>query len=718
MSRQPTNTSSPSGGGGTVGAPNLMMGGLVMDSAPTGFTPTGMGFTPNVPGIDSSPRNGAALNGATLNGANTGTGIPQAGMTAQDQEAARTEKIATITRMLSPRLGWVSQSGLERAAKRVRLEFMWEDDLPTSVGPVDQNKERTLGIAGNGVLVEVHFRGDVVRGVSLSYPEHGTGVGGFAAQGAAVLKSGLQGIGEEGGFVALESFVRDLEALARMDKLSGRGVSAFDAVDGIRTALEKIWAFETVKVREGQSGEGRSAEYTERMVLCRGSGKPRMHAGRRVGLSLQYWMARHKVTPERRYRGPDDMDVDNREGQTMMREDEETIDALVIECEAQSPDIYPPIRVSTDWISTAVSTDKVPETSGIALPLPTAVDWQDPAPTHLSQAPAESLPSDDLLASTSSLPVLPSIRFVAKLSSPIVMPLHIAMQLLSTLNVSLSQESLQQHQQNTYETLLLSDLLPPGTLPSDPFTKDILAYTADGEQNMGRHRYELFPLQPVLGFKITEVPFSHPRQIVNILPVLRQWTLAGQMLRRCFTAAASNEDQSGARTEGPVANGNRHREGQEMHRTVEITGGEHAESDESTSDDESDEEFETLDDELAAMLAPKDLAQGAYSGATFGTQAHALRTPMPVDISFGIPTATGSPILRVIYTSGHSPSHFSFEVLGNGIINVTDVVLKDSPSHIDKGANYGQATEREKEIVKAILEVSEDIGTTVAYLCS
>ena len=719
MSRQPTNTSSPSGVSGMVGVAGPMLGSLFPDAAPTGLTPAGMGFTPNAPGMGSSPRTTAVLHGA-----NTGTGISHAGLTAQDQEAARNAKIATIITMLSTRLGWVSQSGLERAAKRVKLEFMWEDDLPTAVGSVDKNGERTLSIAGNGVLVEVHFRGDMVQGVSLSYPEHGPGVGGFAAKGAAVLKSELQGTGVEEGFVALESFARCLEALARMDKLSGQGISAFDAVDGLRTALERIWELEFSKVREGQGDKRMSLEEIEGMVICWGSGRPKMHAGRRVGLSLQYWMTRHKVSQGGRGRRPFDMDIDAEEDDTNTGEDEEMINALVIECETQSPDVYPPIRVSDEWISTTVSTastDLVSETSRTSIPLPIALDWQDPAPTYLVQPPPESQSTDDLLASTSSLPVLPSIRFVAKLSSPIILPLQIAMQILSTLNATISQESLQQHQQTTYETLLLSDLLSGGSLPTDPFGKQILIYGPYGKQDMRRHSYTLFPLQPVLGFKITELPFSHPRQIVNILPILRQWTLAGQMLRRCFSAAALTEAESEVNTKRAFTNGSQDREGKEEHDVVESISYHNAESDDSTSDDDSDEGYETLDDELAALLAPKAATGGRGNGNTSETQAPPLGRLLPVDISFSIPSSTGSPTFHIIYpdiSGSPQTSHFSFEILGNGIINVTVVRHRSSQDDTGGDNELEEMQDKDKGIIKAVLEVSEDIGTTVAYLCS
>lgn len=709
MSRQPTNTSSPSGAGGIAGAAGLMMGGLAMDGVPTGLTPAGLGFTPFMPGMGSSPRPGTALNGATA-----GATIPQPAIMAQDQEVARTAKIATMITMLSRRVGWVSQSGLERAAKRVKLEYMWEDDLPTAVGAVDQSKERTLSIAGNGVLVEVCFTGDVVQGVSLSYPEHGPGVGDFAARGAAVLKRGLQGTGQEGGFVGIESFVRDLEVLARMDKLSGGGVSAFDAVDGIRTALERIWAIEIQETRKKTGGRATDEEDLEREVLCRQSGRPRMHAGTRVGLSIEYWMARHKVTPIRQEQSPDHMDVDKNENQEATAQNEEP-QSLMIECEGQSPDVYPPIRVSTNWISSVISSsaDQLSQTSHPSLQAPAVWDWQDPGPTHLSQAATEHHQSDDHLATISSLPVLPSIRFIAKLSTPLILPLQIAMHLLSILKAPPSQESLQQQQQSTYETLLFTDILPPGAFPSDPFVKDNLTFAPNGEEKSVRHAFTLFSLQTVLAFKLTELPFSHPRQIVDLLPILRQWTLVGQILRRSYTASASAGMQVNSHRTDKV-----YQNGQQNGNSAGVDIG--CQPDDSGSDgDDSDEEFETVDEELAAMLAPNRSARGQGNG----TRSKPGTAVLPIDISLEIPVFPGSPSFHIIYpsTDGDTqPSHFSFEVLGNGIINVTDVAHAGPPREVNREGLDGKGKDGDKikEVVNTVLAVTEDIGLTVEYLRS
>ena len=730
----------------------MMMNGLIMDGAPTGLTPAGMTFTPNVPGLIS-----ASIIGPSLNGTVAGAGIPQASLTAQDQEAVRNAKIATIVNVLAPRLGWVSQSGMERASKRVKLEYMWEDDAPTMVGAVDKSRQRTISIAGDGVLVEVQFRGDVVQEVSLGYPEHGAGVGGFAAEGSAVLKEALRGTDEETSYVALDNFTRDLEALARMDKLSGRGVSAFDAVDGIRVTLDRIWEHEVKRIRESQGGQQVSEEEAERVVLCRGSGRPRMHAGRRIGLSLQYWMSRHRVTPEDRHHRQDEMDVEQEEDVRSGIEDDREIHALIIECEAQASEVFPSVRVSTEWISATVFAPAMEPFVGSpnsTPPFPSRLDWEDPPLTYLDDAPAQTVTSDNPLDASTLPSTLPPLRFVAQLSAPLILPLQVAMQVLSSVGAPIPPEILQQQQvQNTYELLLLLDLLQPGTLYTDTFTKEFTGCTLSGVEKRIRHSYTLFPLQPVLGYKLTEVTFSHPRQLIDILPVLRQWTLVGQMIRRCFTAPLPHGRGSGASAMGSDGDNRSKRENRDSAFHEQTTVGRAVKEedmipdDDEDSDSNSDEEYETLEEELASMVAPqkpRNSITSSSSGAAApsnqarGHKPSKMQSSLPIDISLSIPVSTeGPPTLRVIYPSSSfsspfdddddddnsnndsqqqqqpQPFSFSFSVLGSGVIDVEHV------SHAGRGLLAKMSDDgRKKEIVRTALEISEDIGTTVACLCA
>ena len=715
MSRQPTNTSSPSAAGGMTGAAGMIGGGLGLDGVPTGLTPVGMGLTPNMPGI----RRGSTV-AVSLNGVNTGAGITHATLTAQEQEAARTAKIARISAMLEPRLGWVSQSGVERAAKRAKLEYMWEDDAQTATGSVDPSQQRTLSIAGNGVLVEIQFKGDMVEDVSLSYPEHGAGVGGFAMRGAAVLKRELQGTNNKEGFIGLQGFMKNLEALATMDRLSTKGVSAFDAIDGIRSALGKLWSYEVKQVQERSHSQGMELQEAEREVLCRGSGRPRMHVGRRVGLSLQYWMVRQKIPSERRGEIPDVMDVDDEKDMEVESDDREEVVSLLIECEASSADLYPPVRVSSDWISAAIlapSMIKVSPESEPSSSLPLPLDWQEPPPTHLKHSATNGNTADDPMHTSPSIPAQPSMRFIAKLSTPLIVPLYVAMQLLATLNVSLTQEDLTQSQ-NTYEALLLSDLLPAGKLPTDQFLKVLSVHGRNGEVTNQRHGYTLFPLQPVLGYRLAGLPFSHLRQIVDILPVLRQWALVAQLLRRLYAVTATKEDS--VEVENGQQAGFQRQNGFDDNQNSEFDDG---------SDGDSDEAFDTLDDELAAMLVPSEPKNYNRSGkgSTAKTQDSCKNafSPLPIDISLSLP-ATGPPNFQVMYPSEDGKPemrYFTFEIASNGIINVTNVSLGESTTRKEairrpEPAETQGRRERERQLIKTISEISEDIGTTVAFLRS
>lgn len=81
---------------------------------------------------------GLSLNIPTLDGVTS--------VNARGDEEERKRRIESILSMLRDRPGRVSEEGLERLAKRTELECLWDD------GP---NGERTLSMAGSGLLLEV-----------------------------------------------------------------------------------------------------------------------------------------------------------------------------------------------------------------------------------------------------------------------------------------------------------------------------------------------------------------------------------------------------------------------------------------------------------------------------------------------------------------------------------------------------------------------------------
>lgn len=56
--------------------------------------------------------------------------------------------------------------------------------------------------------------------------------------------------------------------------------------------------------------------------------------------------------------------------------------------------------------------------------------------------------------------------------------------------------------------------------------------------------YRLHVAKPDFGFKLDELPFAHPRQVVESLPVLRQWGCFGALVQDIFSPSATSSAPS------------------------------------------------------------------------------------------------------------------------------------------------------------------------------
>ena len=594
-----------------------------------GFTPRGTGFTPVAMQMTGS------------------SGGINSILAAQDQEIERKRRIEAIAAIVAGRWGFVSQEGVERCAKRLGLDALWEDGMGDG--------KRMLTIAGTAVLLEVEFEAEEVVGCVLSFPGSGEGVGERAAGGGEVLRRDLKGEG----YVRLERFVQNMEILGRMDRLGGEKISCFDATDGVFKSLERLWKWEGEK--EKQHGK----EVLEEDVMCRRSGRPRVHTRGRVGLALQYWMERRLVL------GKEKKEASN-------ADDEADIWAAVIECEASSPELYPSIRVSDAWVSQAVEKPVLAETNDIP-GNDSTIDWQEPSPTRLP--PDEHGERTAAVTETNlpQQPKQPDVRFLAKFEPPVVVLLQTALQIHNSVGSAVPQEMILP---TTYESLLFADIdiQQPPTQPRT-VEKTVLSYdSACNTCTSHVHKYSLFPQQQDWARAITHLPFSHPRQIIAILPILRQWALTGSILRRAFCPDK----------EPPPPEANDHS---------------------TTSQDQPPEPiptFQSLEDELAAfMSSPLPNAPKPPSDKLREVQVTFKATPVPM-FELGFPNPR----------YGGKVAGLNFMVGLNGIIGGVDVHDGRPDWGSNGGATNAEADEkvRMREKARKVLEVGESVGVAVEWI--
>lgn len=326
-----------------------------------------------------------------------------------------------------------------------------------------------------------------------------------------------------------------------MDKLSTPGANCFEAVFGVYKSLKRLHDHELEALQSLRSQEDKPSKVSPAtQVMCTKSGRPRMHARDRVGLSLEYWVNRSN-TPRTTTRKPDDaMDVDEDTDADGTSEDDH-VRSITIECEHAPPALYSPIRISDGWISdrTVIPHDENTGSEPNAAPQTYSdlIDWQQPPPTY--QTPANE--SDR----TTPTPLLPHARFVAHFEPPVVLTIHLAANIYANVGLNLQSAGFVA---SPYDKLLLTDLTkeertPTAPPPSEyPYTRTTTHSTvlpttnptSNSSEQMTRYTTRIFTPRAEHSLTIQQIPFEHPRQIVAILPVLRQFARFNTIVRQSY----------------------------------------------------------------------------------------------------------------------------------------------------------------------------------------
>ncbi|KAI4716519.1 hypothetical protein E4T48_07321 [Aureobasidium sp. EXF-10727] len=470
-----------------------------------------------------------------------------------NQDEDRRLKLDTLlTKLLGPqhhrRFGRVSEEGVRRVGRWAGLDV--EVEAKREARKFEGN--RPVAVAGkNNVLIDFQFKDNLPTHIDLSFSSQDQAVTAHQPAAASVL---LQDLTPPPGVSAintkLDRFAANLETLARLDKLSVYDqLNCFEAITGVYESLKKLYEHEKQAARTiVQSKRGDAELRAERHVLCKRSGRPQMHARRKIGLSLDYWMEKSNVYPSHSPATAKDasaMDLDSKPSETSPKEADDAIFALDITAEAGTPDPYSSIRVSSSWIADRIlksaeeTTDPTDLLSGTQ-----SIDWQDPAPTYLSD---NNQNNSDAMAIDSNpnagVQKLPAVRFVARLNPPLAMPWTAAAAILQSVGAASIMSDIPD-MQRTYEGSLLqkpSDvpLLNKPLQSSGPAastTTDVL--TPDGVNV--QHKNALYVPKQDFGYVLTSIPFAHPRQVVALLPVLRQWAYLGSLLKGTFLNKGSS----------------------------------------------------------------------------------------------------------------------------------------------------------------------------------
>ncbi|KAI0157019.1 mediator of RNA polymerase II transcription subunit 1-domain-containing protein [Xylariaceae sp. FL1272] len=463
-----------------------------------------------------SPSAAAALGGLGLNDLNLdnismGGLLAGTGRSDEDERKKRLDNV--IAALWAFDTGRVSNDGLQRLVEHLGLECIWETNA---------ENDKTLIIGGRTMAIEVGIKNHAVYHVSFAFNEPSHNLDKHVEKASDILLKDLA-LGPTESILTkkLSNFRVNLERLANLDRLSTPpALNCHEAIAGVWESLDRVYKWDIEQLRKA-SAPSANAEVNEDALrfsaLCQGYGVPIMHARGRIGLSLDYWK------PGRRF---PKLSSDSDKTPTW---------SILIECAAMSHMDYRPLRVSDKWIGPDVR-----NSSAIGL------DWIEPADTLIPASDDhKNAPALDPASAALSGPTAPDVAFMATFDPPIVVPHGVAMEIYKLAATSAPQSS------STFDALLfpINDSVPYD--PSEPremtFTQPFPIFKKNSggiPQDFTKHNNTLFIDKPVYGQVMTHLPFSHPRDLISMLPLLRQYAFLYHLLALMFKPHKNMSDET------------------------------------------------------------------------------------------------------------------------------------------------------------------------------
>ncbi|KIW69182.1 hypothetical protein PV04_05075 [Phialophora macrospora] len=446
-------------------------------------------------------------------------------------EVERLHRAQLVVETLKRRVGGhgITREGVERIAQLQGFTTLWDDD--------------NLTIAGNCVDLEVNFEAgrDNVRDVSLKLnisesvteseePQ-------FQEQGTQIIKGNLHGVAVVNGvsqWRSLDAFTSNLEYLSQLDRIE-TGSPCFNAVGGLYHMFRQIWDAEKARF------SGRSAWQHLRQSTV---GRPVMDRKPQLGLALDYWAS-----------GQDPGQSAGAAGDDAVEEGADLYTAH-ISCEAGLPST----AIMDKWLSDSVlveDTDSMLEGDTVkAKP-----DWRIPAhdPEALLAKPDNDGTSEEKPTDTS--PNILDLHFYCDLVPEVYLPLNVA----ANLNVEITMVNIDQESTLTYQAALhkhanAKDINGNGSVSAERWPRCLPVPDDTNPTRLRKHSYALHSAQnaPALWCApVKHLNFTHPKQVVAALPILRQYVVLWRILRSLVEYAGPGEaktsGQNSFKSSNPIA---------------------------------------------------------------------------------------------------------------------------------------------------------------------
>ncbi|KAK4503749.1 hypothetical protein PRZ48_004664 [Zasmidium cellare] len=438
----------------------------------------------------------------------------------KNEDEERRDKMRRVLKGIGKRKGRVSEQGIRRIGRRLGLDIDLDTETEEKTHKVGN---RAIGLAGAKVLIDVSLKQHVAQKVDVMFEGDGTDLGELAAPAGEILLNDLKvpdGIQLHSN---LDRFARNVNRISRLDILSKTGkVNCFSAIYGLFKNLKKLNELETEAVKTRLGNVENVDDLASDEVLRKRSGKPTIHARERVGLALEYWTATR--TPSKEH-DKSSMEVDGAEKTQSTADTQSDVYSLQIEAESWPAPMHTALRISDAWLP---ETFDIPDPeSGESLP------WQDPPPTYVTETASDGQGNVMAIDGTQQVP---DLRFIAKLDPPVVLPWNLV-NVLSEAGIDLPPIG---QVPDFYDASLNVETLSV-TARTEPIeAEQSVLVLQDGQEKETVHHYILDVSKPDHGYKLEKLYFSHPRQLVTLLPILRQWAQVGSLLHSCFGCRQNN----------------------------------------------------------------------------------------------------------------------------------------------------------------------------------
>ncbi|TQS33787.1 hypothetical protein Golomagni_05856 [Golovinomyces magnicellulatus] len=443
-------------------------------------------------------------------------------------EEEKLRRLDTILKLLNEKKGLVSEAGIERLAQRLGMELLAEEH-----GTPGGRKTKTLAIAGSEIALDIVLDNNVVQNATLSYHGSAESVSKHIDAAGEILLKDLQLLPNQSPLTkTLDKFASNFEHIAKLDKLSiSPGLDCHEALAGIYQTFERLHDWDMEQLRKDPQLAGKSDAFLSQTAMCSKHGNPVMHARGKVGLALQYWKQLRLTPPPSVTQQPADATQDD-------------IWSLVLGCAAIDQVNLPPVRVSDNWISK----DVIKADSDSKNPI---LDWQEPDQVSLPQSEETKDAGMEVLQPDLSTTRVPRVMFTVSFDPPVILPQNDWARLYAFANVEPPpinpptdfSSGRAPPSPPTFDALFFPITSGTRQDPSEPRSitrnRNVTVFNAQQNRSVQHHSNTLYIYKPIYSQEVSEMPFSHPKQLIEMLPLLRQYSFLTTLLRNSFPSTSS-----------------------------------------------------------------------------------------------------------------------------------------------------------------------------------